>query len=581
MKTLNSCIILMLIYSVFPFSLHAQEQKKHEKKSYIDEKGEVYWNKELPVFIQISSDPNDPSKSINLESKDFAEYTEPYFFDTEGANFIRTRWAVDKETGKTIYPKVEVLWKVYSDSEPPVTQIRYGVEDSYKSKESIYSGKQVISFESTDRYAGVDNIYYSLDGKEYQEFTSSIKLEEEKEYRVKYYAVDKVGNVEKIQERSITYDFSPPVTQHTLEGSSEENVISPRTKIKLNSEDELSGVERIKWKIDNGKEYNYAYPLDLAYLKEGEHTLTYYAIDHVKNTEKEKQYVFFMDKTAPLVSSDITGDSFVANGKKFSSGRSQFKLVAVDNKAGVADIFYSLNGRDYNKYEGPFNLTGNNGNRYIRYYAVDKVGNSNKNSAANGRTGNIVASYLDLKGPTISHKFLGPQFLKHDTVYISNETKIQINGYDTESGINHIDYKINQGEYKGYEEPFTISEEGSKQIEVSAYDNVINVNKKDFAFVVDNTGPKITTTLSIEPEGTKTIDGQEYKVYSDKVALFISAVDDRTGYNRIYYSFGNGPEKLYTGPIKGFKRDANIEVNIRATDFLNNEQIGKAFFRVE
>ncbi|MEM7549743.1 MAG: hypothetical protein AAF363_08715 [Bacteroidota bacterium] len=578
MRLLKIAVVLILSLN---FRITAQEPNQHEKKWHVDEEGEIYWNKSLPVYIQLSSDPSKPNESVTLESKDFAEYTEPYYFDTEGPNFIRTRWAVDKETGKTIYPKVEVLWKVYSDGEPPVTQIRYGVEDSYKSKESIYSGKQIISFEATDRYAGIDKIFYSLDETSFKEFTEPIKLDQEKQYVVKYYAVDKVGNAEEINERSITYDFSPPVTEHTLEGKSEGNVISPKTKVKLTSKDELSGVERIKWKIDDGREYNYAYPLDLAYLKEGEHTLIYYATDHVKNTEEEKKFVFYMDKSAPLVSSDITGDSFVVNGKKFSSGRSQFKLVAVDNKAGVEEVFYSLNGRDYTKYDGPFNLTGDNGNRYIRYYVVDKVGNSNKNSARTGSTGNLVGSYLDLKGPTISHKFIGAQFLKHDTVYISNKTKIQISGYDTESGLSHIDYKINQKDYTNYKEPFTVDEEGPKQIEVSAYDNVINVNKKDFSFVVDNTGPKITTTLSIEPEGTQTVDGQEYKVYSDKVALFISAVDDRTGYNKIYYSFGNGPEKLYTGPIKGFKRDANIEVNVRATDFLNNEETGKAYFRVE
>jgi len=81
--------------------------------------------------------------------------------------------------------------------------------------------------------------------------------------------------------------------------------------------------------------YTYGQPIKLSSLAEGEHTLTYFSVDKVNNNEEKKTHTFFLDKSAPRVISEVVGNTFIANGREYFSGRTKLKLVALDNKAGV------------------------------------------------------------------------------------------------------------------------------------------------------------------------------------------------------------------------------------------------------
>ena len=102
-------LFVTLSFSFFVFSpLLAQQQLEHEKKVYVDENNEIFWNKDLPVYINLSTSPDKGAETHRLESKVHPQYTSPYYFDTEGVNYIRTRWAVDPKTGKMVHPQQEV-----------------------------------------------------------------------------------------------------------------------------------------------------------------------------------------------------------------------------------------------------------------------------------------------------------------------------------------------------------------------------------------------------------------------------------------------------------------------------------------
>jgi len=117
-------LLPLLVLVFFGTSSLAQTQESHKKKVHVDENGRVYWNRTLPVYIHLSPDPTDKSKTYRLKSEGWKEYADPYRFDTEGVNYIRTRWATD-ENGNWVQPKTEVLWEVWADSEPPITKIDY------------------------------------------------------------------------------------------------------------------------------------------------------------------------------------------------------------------------------------------------------------------------------------------------------------------------------------------------------------------------------------------------------------------------------------------------------------------------
>ena len=99
-----SKINLLAIAFLFAGSVvSAQESIEHEKKVFRDETGEIYWNKSLPFYINISTSSNGDGKGITLQSEKAIDPAPvATYFDTEGTNWIRTKWEVDPKTGKTI-----------------------------------------------------------------------------------------------------------------------------------------------------------------------------------------------------------------------------------------------------------------------------------------------------------------------------------------------------------------------------------------------------------------------------------------------------------------------------------------------
>ena len=47
------------------------------------------------------------------------------------------------------------------------------------------------------------------------------------------------------------------------------------------------------------------------------------------------------------------GNTYMVGGKEYSSGRSRLKVAAVDNKAGVKEVWFSINGAPFELYDKP------------------------------------------------------------------------------------------------------------------------------------------------------------------------------------------------------------------------------------
>ena len=566
----------LLIACIFSTSGYAQKQLKHEKKVFKSKDGKIYWNKSLPVYVRLATSPDD--KGLLMESQEFPEYTNPYYFDTEGENYIRTRYAVDKETKQPVIPQVEVLWEVYADGIAPKSGIHYGTKNLYNVEGLLYIGPGLdITLTSKDEMSGLANIYYSVNGGEYKVFKDKIILDGEKEATIKYYAVDKVGNVEAPKELRVSTDFTAPTTTHTVGGDHTGNILSRKTTLTLSSKDELAGVSRTYYTIDGGKEMVYGSKLFLSWLTEGDHEITYYSKDNVNNIEKVNSFKFFIDRSAPKVTASISDDFHKVNGKTYYSSRTKLNLTAVDNKAGVKSIFYSMNGSEYQEFVKPVNLPVNSSTLSIKSYALDKVNNASSKNAP-GANLNL---YSDLSGPSLSMKYTGPTFETRDTIFICNKTKVNLFAADSKSGVQKITYQINKSADKTYSAPFTVEKEDFYKVDFKGYDNVNNTNDNAFFFYVDNTGPVPYTRFSIEPIGTKVIEGKTVNIYPKHTVLFLSATDAHVGFDKIFYSLNGGTEKLYTGAVKYFKNGMVYTIKMRAYDTLGNVQEKEEIFMIE
>ncbi len=569
-------VTLVLLIAV---SVYAQQPLQHKYKFYTDPNGRLFVNKNMPMYIRLSSSPDPKAESVLLKSETSPQYSNPFYFDTEGYNTLRTPSQVDTVTKKVKLPVTDIIFEVYTDSENPKTSSTHGEAPKYKNDGMQYYGKNlIIPLTAKDITSGVEKIYQSVDGAAFQPYTKEIVFDKEKKYSLKYYSVDNTGNAEEVIEEIFTVDLTSPQTTHSITGDYTNTILAGGATIVLAATDAITGVAKTYYSIDGGAKVAYTAPIKMAALKEGEHILTYYSVDNVKNDETEKSFTFFVDKTPPLVVEEVLGDQFFSNGKEYSSGRTKLKLTAVDNKAGVKAIYYSIDGGEYLLYDKPFYFSSTAGTLTVKTYSIDNVNNESKSMAQNDKSR---ATYVDLTGPSLDFAYSGKSITIWDTVYINADTKIILKANDPEAGVNKITYNIDKGAEITYDESFKIEKEGLHVIDYYGYDNVNNSNRSDFFFVVDTSGPEIFSRYGILSISQKKVEGKVLDVFPEHVALFLSATDALVGFDQMFYSINGEPEKPYKVLITEFKRATAYSIKVRALDKLGNQSETTIEFMVE
>ena len=466
----------------------------------------------------------------------------------------------------------KIPFEVYADGKAPETDFTMG--EAEKSADKVLHTKApcIITFSASDDLSGLESIFVSIDGAPYFECLDTISITEEKMHTVRFFSIDKVGNREKPSEIRVLVDGTAPTSSLEIVGDRSDSIISARSSLVLKSIDPL-GVKKIVYRIDEGQEFRYGMPIKASTLAEGEHTITYFAEDFSSNREEPKVFTFFVDKTAPIVFVEIVGNSYVLNGKPFSSGRSQLKVTAVDNKAGVNTVFYTVNGKQPIEYTKPVYLSELVGTLAITAFATDKV--NNKSSENNDNQLGEVPS-VDISGPTVSHRFDGNRIFRGDTLFISPATRIRIEGRDAESGLSHIVYRIDGADEQTFDKPFTVANQGHHAITYTGFDNVENLNSGKGEFFVDATGPQVVFTFGQKPVG-KNSEGID--VYPSTLTIFLGATDGIVGTDRLFYSINEAKKQPYGAPISGFKLGKYI-LTVEAFDILGNATTEKVSFAI-
>lgn len=573
---------LLFLFAITFLSANAQKMLEFEPIYYQDSTGKLYWNRFLPVYISLS--PSKNGSGVNLESKKYSEYDNPFYLDTEGQNFIRTRWAVNKDTKKPVVPQMELKWEVYADGIAPSTQIILESENAVvKNGVQYFDGKLMVSFKSKDAVSGVKAIYYSVNGEAYKKYTKRFSVNQNGDFKMKYFAVDNVNNVEivktkgVVKEKAFIVDTEAPSSNCVVTGVNlgDENIVSLTTKMFLESKDKSSGVNKIYYRFDDGakKLYTTKTNIPLTALKDGNHILKFFAIDKVGNQETEQQFKFYLDRTAPITISDVLGDKFIVGEKVYFSGRTKMKITSVDNKSGVKEILYSIDGSKYQSYSDPFYLPSVPGRHVVKYYSLDNTDNVTENTLSPDKKYQyrmkVDKIYVDLTGPSLDYSFLGNKFGRKDTIFINKQTKVKLSATDAESGTQKITYALNEVLKETlYSKPFTFSNSpsGLHKVNIFGYDNVNNRNLKVFYVIVDASGPEVDFKFSLKPLNSK----NGLNVYPNYCAIFLTAQDDLTGIKQIYYQLNGGKKQLYSKFIKGFKIGEN-SLLIEAYDKLGNK----------
>ena len=543
-----------------------ERDRVHQKKIFIDKEGRVFWQSGLPIYLFASSKPDgsDMHRLNYCKVKQMEAYSDPMYWEGVGKHFIGH---------KDANPSEEVQYEINADGAEPVSGIELRNAPRHENEGEVFFGKGLTADIITkDELAGVRQIYQSIDSATYVPHASTIRFDEDKEYSVTYYGVDKVGNVEKPKSVKFRVDLNPPVTDHKTAGDRKGDILSPKATILLTTKDQASGVSVTRYRFNEQPFQSYTGAISLKNLQEGEYVLTYYSIDKVKNQEEEKTYSFYLDKIAPKIVAEVIGDQYQNRGRVFISSRTKMRLTASDNKSGVDKVYYTIDGGLERLYREPFPLVKSEGTHTIKYTALDRVRNQGTFEASDSYEN----MFLDLTLPTIKHTFTGPIYRKNDTIFVNRKTLINIVAKDPESGIKRTGFKVDGARANPYREPFSIDDDGYHKIEYYALDNVNNRVAKDFFVIVDNKGPNVAVSFSAPPIGKITAEDitQTTSVYATGTYLFVTARDANIEIESAYISINGSQEVKYGKPIlmntKGLKT-----IKVRGVDKLGNETVNK------
>ncbi len=192
-------ILTIVLVSIF-FSngiLFAQDQLPVEQTANYGKDGKLYVNKDLGIYLWLSTSPDEGAEKIRLMSDSTKKYANPMYLDTEGYNTFRSPSAVDTVTKRMAWPKHDIIFEVYSDSRSPFTKAKTeGILNGTKEEHKVYQNEVKITLSARDAMSGTENIYYSLDGASYTIYKEAFSVKKNGIHQVKYYGTDKVGNRE-------------------------------------------------------------------------------------------------------------------------------------------------------------------------------------------------------------------------------------------------------------------------------------------------------------------------------------------------------------------------------------------------
>ena len=388
--------------------LLSQTQLTHPKGSFLDSENRYFHQADLPLYLYVSHEPNQTPQQLGVRNQgESTPQMTAIQLDGHGIHYLKHEDVIHKQVER---------FPIHGDGRAPISVIEFqGAEEAVVEGKTYYSPNLQVELSATDKMSGLAGIYHSINQQAYQAYQTPDFLKGG-EYTYQFYAVDRVGNVEEAQVKRFFVDTEAPSTDLLVEGTHEESILAFSARIKLQASDNLSGVNKTYYQVDQGEWQTYSPKgILLESLEDGDHQIRYFSQDRVDNEEDTTTYSFYLDRTSPIVTSDILGDKFIVGGETYFSGRTKLKLTSVDNKSGVKSVSYSLDNEEAIPYDQPFYLPEVSGRHTISYFALDRLGN--KGIGEDGtRTETFTYStkrvYLDLTGPDLFFDYDGPTFQK-------------------------------------------------------------------------------------------------------------------------------------------------------------------------
>ncbi|MDD5687084.1 MAG: hypothetical protein PHE88_04545 [Elusimicrobia bacterium] len=391
----------------------------------------------------------------------------------------------------------------------------------------------------------------------------------------------------------VIHDIQPPRTEVAVHSPKfivdSKTYITSLTDISLSAIDDIIevgdgrglGVKETKFRVDSSEFIVYTGTFTIP--TESSHTITYYSVDVIGNTEQPKTLEVIVDNTPPESQLIVHSPKFIDNGKVFVSSETAVSLVSVDRSTIPCEVKYTeykIDDSFYSIYISTFYLSAlPEGEHTIYYRSYDNL--------LNQETERSVKVIID---NSISETFVSIAQPKYND-YITSEsafTLIAIDSGTIPSGIKETKYTIytstnNIPAYTQYVTTFNITGmDGIYSMNYYSQDNVENTEPtRDLTLKLDNTKPQ----SQITENGLKYISSDNKTYITSQTNIVFTTQDPiinevASGIKQVSYTIDSGQIITYATPF--ILSEGIHAIGYYSTDNLGNtEQINQKTYYVD
>jgi len=238
-------------------------------------------------------------------------------------------------------------------------------------------------------------------------------------------------------------------------------------------------------------------------------------------------------------------------------------LSATDDFSGVGATWYILDYGYWKIYSVPFTISSD-GEHVVALYSFDRAGNKEDTNSINIK--------IDKISPITTHEFEG---IPGADGWASNVT-VTLSASDATSGVNYTKYKLDDGKWMIYADPFVVTDDGDHTLYYYSVDlagNTETTKEVDFKIEHDIVPPVTTHNFS------GVMGDNEW--FTSNVAVTLTAVDDSSGVDYTMYKLDDGNWEPYINLFL-VTEDGEHTLHYFSVDKVGNkEPVKKVTFKID
>lgn len=339
-----------------------------------------------------------------------------------------------------------------------------------------------IVLKSYDLGLGVASTFYRLNQIGVViDYTAPFTIKDSGAHELYYYSTDNAGNKEIEKLVTLQVDSLSPQTNLVWDGIAKlidgsVHISGTKTKLVLNAIDEHSGLSKILFQIDNLGVMTYSSPFTLQDFGYGWHTVKYWAIDNVGNTEKEHEQRFYLHDRPSDISITVGNPNYSNKDILYIAAKTPIQVVAHNVVPNISSVEYQIDSQSVvtfklaspQTFSTPAFYVTENGAHTINYKVTDDFENSKSDS--------VTLTVDSIPPETLIER---NQRSSIEASLVTPLTRFTLTASDTSSGVSLTEYAIDGSAWQTYVGPFDMNglSDGDHTISYRSRDNTDNVEK--------------------------------------------------------------------------------------------------------